>query len=231
MDHALGNTIPKFSVSQEGLKLLACLTMLIDHIGALFLPHIQWLRIIGRLSFPLYCFLLAEGIHYTRSPMKYGLRLLLVALLTELPYDLLFRGEFTWEKNSVMVTLLLGFCGGIAFKYCSGWLKYLAPLPFILLGRYANGTYGMYGVAMIVMFCMTRSFPHRLSVQFVLMVLLSLRMAGFPGRLGTQIYAIAAMVPIALYSGEKRSHNKALQWAFTLFYPVHILILLRIRGI
>ena len=89
----------------------------------------------------------------------------------------------------------------------------------------------MYGVAMIVMFCLTRNFPHRLSVQVVLMVLLSLRMAGFPGRLGTQIYAIAAMVPIALYSGEKRSHNKAQQWAFTLFYPLHILILLVIRGI
>ncbi len=218
-------------ISQEGLKLLACVTMLIDHIGAVFFPHLQGLRIIGRLSFPLYCFLLSEGIHYTRNPMKYGLRLLLVAILTELPYDLLFRGEFTWEKNSVMVTLLLGFCGGIASKYYSGWLKYLAPLPFILLGRYLGGTYGMYGVAMILMFCLTRSFPQPLSVQFILMVLLSLRMAGFPGRLGTQIYAIAAMIPIALYSGEKHSHNKALQWAFTLFYPVHILLLLLIRSI
>lgn len=218
-------------ISQEGLKLLACFTMLIDHIGAVFFPQLQGLRIIGRLSFPLYCFLLAEGIHYTRSPVKYGLRLLLVAILTELPYDLLFRGEFTWAKNSVMVTLLLGFCGGIASKYCSGFFHYLAPLPFILLGRYLGSTYGMYGVAMIIMFCLTRPFSCRLSVQFVLMVLLSLRMAGFPGRLGTQFYAIAAMLPIALYSGEKRSHSKALQWAFTLFYPVHILILLLIRSI
>ena len=221
----------KTGISQEGLKLLACITMLIDHIGALFFPQFQWMRIIGRLSFPLYCFLLSEGIHYTRNPMKYGLRLLLVAVLTELPYDLLFRGEFTWAKNSVMVTLLLGFLGGIGFRHCSGWLKYAAPIPFILMGRFSNGTYGMYGVAMIVMFCMTRSFPRRLSAQFLLMVLLSLRMAGFPGPLGTQIYAIASMLPIALYSGGKRSHNKAMQWAFTLFYPVHIVILLLIRGI
>ena len=90
----------KTGISQEGLKLLACLTMLIDHIGALFFPQFQWMRIIGRLSFPLYCFLLSEGIHYTRNPMKYGLRLLLVAVLTELPYDLLFRGEFTWAKTA-----------------------------------------------------------------------------------------------------------------------------------
>ena len=106
----------KVSISQEGLKLLACVTMLIDHIGAVFFPQFQWLRIIGRLSFPIYCFLLAEGVHYTRNPAKYGLRLLLVAGLAELPYDLLFYGKLTWAKNSVMVTLLLGFLAGIAMK-------------------------------------------------------------------------------------------------------------------
>ena len=45
---------PDVGISQEGLKLIACVTMLIDHIGAVFFPHLQWLRIIGRLSFPLY---------------------------------------------------------------------------------------------------------------------------------------------------------------------------------
>ena len=61
---------PKSGISQEGLKLMACVTMLIDHIGAIFFPYISWFRIIGRISFPIYCFLLAEGIHYTRSPLN-----------------------------------------------------------------------------------------------------------------------------------------------------------------
>lgn len=218
-------------ISQEWLKLIACVTMLIDHIGAIFFPQLQWLRIIGRLSFPLYCFLLSEGVHHTRSPLKYGLRLLMVALLTELPYDLLFRGEFTWAKNSVMVTLLLGFGAGVCMKGKPLWKQALWALPFILLGRYCNGTYGMYGVVMIVMFCATRNLPHGLAVQSALMVLLSLRMAGFPARVGIQIYAVAAMVPICLYSGEKRSNSKALQWVFTLFYPLHIILLLLIKAI
>lgn len=218
-------------ISQEGLKVLACVTMLIDHIGAVFFPQFQWLRIIGRLSFPIYCFLLAEGVHYTRNPLKYGLRLLLVAILAELPYDLLFYGQFTWSHNSVMVTLLLGFCAGIGIKKVPGWWKLFVPLPFILSGRYLGGSYGMYGVAMIVMFQLLRDIPYAKAAQLLLMVLLSLRMAGFPGRIGVQIYAIAAMIPIALYSGEKRSRSKAMQWAFTLFYPVHIVILLLIRGI
>lgn len=217
-------------ISQEGLKVLACATMLIDHIGAVFYPQLLWLRIIGRISFPIYCFLLSEGVHHTRSPMKYGLRLLLVAIIAELPYDLLFHGEFTWAKNSVMVTLLLGFLAGVTMKQVNGWLKLIVPLPFILLGKYLGGSYGMYGVAMAVLFLLTRNIPYAKAALVFGMVLLSLRMAGFPGHVGVQIYAIAAMVPIALYSGEKRSRNKALQWAFTLFYPVHILILLLIQG-
>ena len=75
----------KFGVSQESLKLIACVTMLIDHIGALFFPYALWLRIIGRISFPIYCFLLAEGVHHTHSPLTYGLRLLLVALIQKYP--------------------------------------------------------------------------------------------------------------------------------------------------
>ncbi len=218
-------------ISQEDLKLLACATMLIDHIGAVFFPQQLWLRIIGRLSFPIYCFLLSEGVRHTRNPLKYGLRLLLVAILSELPYDLLFYGKLTWMKNSVMVTLLLGFCAGTAVKYARGWWKLVFPLPFILLGRYLGGSYGMYGVAMIVMFQLLRDIPCAKAAQLACMVLLSLRMAGFPGSIGVQIYAICAMVPIFLYSGEKRSHNKAMQWAFTLFYPLHMLLLLLIRGI
>lgn len=218
-------------ISQEGLKLLACVTMLIDHIGAVFFPQIQWLRIIGRLSFPIYCFLLAEGIHYTRNPAKYGLRLLLVALLAELPYDLLFSGQLTWAKNSVMVTLLLGFLAGVAMKQVKNWWTLIAPVPFIIIGKFLGGSYGMYGVAMVVLFLLTRGIPYAKVAQLIGMVLLSLRMAGFPGHIGLQIYAIAALVPIFLYSGKKQSRNPAQQWAFTLFYPMHMLILLLIRGI
>ena len=65
----------KQGLSQEWLKLTACATMLVDHVGAVLLPQYIWLRVLGRIAFPIYCFLLAEGIHYTKNPKKYGLRL------------------------------------------------------------------------------------------------------------------------------------------------------------
>jgi len=228
VDHA-----PKYGIPQEGLKLLACGTMLIDHIGAVFFPYIRLLRIIGRLSFPIYCFLLAEGVHYTRSPLKYGLRLLLVALIAEFPFDLLFCGQFTWTRNSVMVTLLLGFLLGVCMKKLPLWGKFLIVIPFAALARFARGDYGMDGLLMISIFLLTRDFPRfpRILAQSAALILLSLRMAGFPARLGVQFYAIAAVLPLSLYSGEKCSRSKMLQWGFTLFYPLHIVILLLIRGI
>ena len=102
---------------QEDLKLIACITMLIDHFGHAIVPELPVpymaelyyaCRIIGRLAFPLYCFLLAEGMQHTRNPKNYILRLGLGILLAELPFDILFEGHLTWAYQSVMVTLTLG---------------------------------------------------------------------------------------------------------------------------
>lgn len=223
--------ISNFTISQEGLKLLACMTMLLDHIGAVFFPTCQWMRMIGRISFPLYAFLLAEGVHYTRNPVKYGLRLLLVAVLTELPYDLLFAGKLTWAKNSVMATLLLGFLMGISMKGRPFWTQLLLVIPFWLIADLFRGDYGSYGILPIAIFQITRQLPQRRLIQPALLFLLSLYMAGFPVRLGIQVYAVAAMLPIALYTGKKQGSSRALQWGFTLFYPAHLLLLLLIRGV
>ena len=75
----------KHGLSQEGLKLFACVVMLIDHVGAVLFPQHFWMREVGRLAFPIFCFLLSEGVHYTRSPGRYVLRLTIGAAISELP--------------------------------------------------------------------------------------------------------------------------------------------------
>ena len=125
---------------QEILKLIACITMFIDHFGAaivieLPIPHMAELyyacRVIGRIAFPIYAFLLVEGMYRTTKPVKYIVRLCVGILLAELPFDFLFEGGFTWEYQSVMVTLTLGAIMLLCMdKVKTQWVNILLWIPF-----------------------------------------------------------------------------------------------------
>jgi len=235
----------KKGLSQEALKSIACLTMLIDHIGAvivlelyrvsrdnLLLELYTLMRTIGRVSFPVYCFLLVEGALHTQDPKSYRLRLIIGALLSEIPYDLAFYGHMTWEKQNVMMTLLLGLCAmKLMEKYSDIIWKLIIAIPFALVAKYLRTDYGSNGIMLILLFAFTRDLPHKHLWQ-----LLGLWFVFSPGHLMAlnwingfsvtiQEWAVLAMVPIGLYNGEKRSRSKVLQWGFYLFYPAHLLAL------
>lgn len=221
----------KRPLSQEGLKFLACAIMLLDHIGATLIP---WgtLRIIGRLAFPIFCFLLAEGAHYTRNPRNYLLRLGIGAILSELPFDLALFGSWSWQHQSVMITLLLGAMALLAMKRMTQpLLKILVLLLFACLADFMNTDYGGAGVLMIALFGLTRERKYGWLVQLLGMYLICRwiipgGVVWFIGRyVFIEIFAILALIPIWLYSGKKSTSSRAVQWAFYLFYPVHLWIL------
>ena len=221
----------KCSFPQEGLKFLACAIMLLDHIGATLIP---WgtLRIIGRLAFPIFCFLLAEGAHYTRNPRNYLLRLGIGAILSELPFDLALFGSWSWQHQSVMITLLLGAMALLAMKRMTQpLLKILVLLLFAFLADFMNTDYGGAGVLMIALFGLTRERKYGWLVQLLGMYLICRwiipgGVVWFIGRyVFIEIFAILALIPIWLYSGKKSTSSRAVQWAFYLFYPVHLWIL------
>lgn len=221
----------KKGISQEGLKLIACVTMLLDHIGAALVPQL-WLRVVGRLAFPIYCFLMAEGVAHTRNPKRYLMRLGLGALLAEVPFDLLFFGRLTLQHQSVMITLLLG-CLALLLIRPNGNILFKI-LGVIMLAAAADllGTdYGGYGVLLIVMFGLTREMPCKRLVQFLLTLLICWLLGGGRMLLGgyavpIQVFGALAILPIALYSGRKATNSKAVQIGFYLFYPVHLAALL-----
>ena len=209
-------------LSQEGLKLIACVTMLIDHIGAVFFPGNLWFRIIGRIAFPIYCFLLAEGAHYTKNPTKYALRLLIGLLLAEIPFDLTFYGRITFAKQSVMFTLLLAYLMSLCMKKLPLLGKALMVIPFALAANYLKTDYGAMGVVLCAVFIIGRDLPESLLFQTAGAFLVNL---SYFARSIIQPYATLAMVPISLYSGKKTTGSKWIQRAFYLFYPAHLLIL------
>ena len=211
--------------------MIACVTMLLDHIGAIFVRGYT-LRIIGRIAFPIFCFLMAEGAYYTKNPRKYALRLVVGMLLSELPFDLAFRRGVTWASQSVMVTLLIGFLAVEAIQNTNvGILKLLVTAAGFALAEFANTDYGGFGVLLVILFSQTRG---QWWLQTVLVAMFAWMMDSFVVRvcgigIPIEMFAVLAMIPIGLYSGRKLTSSKAAQWAFYLFYPVHLTVLTVVR--
>lgn len=223
-------------IPQEVLKLIACVTMLIDHIGAALvirlsvpcMPTLYYIcRVIGRIAFPIYAFLLCQGMQHTHSPKKYIFRLAAGILLAEIPFDFLFEGGFTWAYQSVMVTLTLGALMLLCMSSTSKlWLRVLVVFPFTVLAELVRCDYGGWGIATIAAFTLIPNLPGQVLCMILINWLMSTAAVPVLGlSIPIQLFAVLAMVPIGFYSGKKCSGNRALQLGFYLFYPVHLLIL------
>ena len=127
-----------------------------------------------------------------------------------------------------MVTLTLGAMMLLCMqKTDKKWLKILLVVPFAILAELAKCDYGSGGIVMIAVFALF----DRLSLQTVALFLVNWQLLPSAAVLVfgvvviIQLFAVLAMVPIALYSGKKLTHSRAVQWGFYLFYPVHLLVL------
>ena len=218
-------------LAQEDLKIIGCVTMVIDHLGVLFFPWVE-LRIIGRIAFPIFCFLIAQGVAHTRDLRRYLDRLGSCAILSELPYDLAFYGGICDDRCNVMVTLFIGAAVlAVLQSDRAEWLKVVTLLVGALVARWLGADYGALGVLMIVLF----SFELPGWVNFVLLGSFfffsgSATVVVFQWVIPIQMFGLLALVPIAFYQEEKRWYAPWIKWGFYLFYPVHLLVLLVVRG-
>ena len=139
------------ALSSFVLRLIALVCMCVDHAGLALFPSASAFRCVGRLAFPLYCFLLAQGFAHTRDIRAYARRLLLLACVSELPFDLLIFGRLSsaMEQN-VVFSLLLGLLALCAARALSA-----RPLPcalsilaLMLLAMVTQVSFGWLGVAL-----------------------------------------------------------------------------------
>ena len=180
------------------------------------------MRMIGRLAFPIYAFMIVEGFHHTRNPKKYLLRLIAFAFISEIPFDLaLHKGVLFYpDAQNVFFTLSIGLAMLIGLKQFKSSL-YLCSIIVLSACAYAefmHTDYSYRGILVILMFELCRDCPlaRNLSVMAVFMKIAY----WFNG------YASVALLPISLYNGKK---GPSWKYFFYSFYPVHLLILYFIR--
>ena len=230
------NEILSTGISGSTLKIIAILTMLIDHIGASILTDIRWsfLRAIGRLAFPIFIFLLVEGFFHTSNKWKYLARLVVLAFISEIPFDMAFfldkesiskHTYLEFSYQNVYFTLALGLLAiiildiiqkreekiGIGIRFVLFVLTWLAVA---YLAHLLHTDYGKTGVsAIIVMFISRRKLP-KISMLNTCIVLITHNFVEVP--------ALFAIPMVNAYNGKR---GLKIKWLFYFFYPVHLMIL------
>ena len=224
-------------VSSFALRLLALLTMLVDHAGLALFPQVGAFRCIGRLSFPLYCFLLVQGCRHTRDIRAYARRLLLLACLSEIPFDLLIFGRVACGvEQNVLFSLLLGLMAIYACDALTGSpkLAVLAVAGVMLAAMLARVSYGWLGVALCAGLYKAQGSRAKQGLCVVLLTgvyVLSLLLSGVNrGWALISLWAMLAAVPVLLYSGKRGPRTPLLTALFYASYPLHLIALVVVRA-
>ena len=258
MDTTTSSNTPVAGIPGYWLKMIAVITMLIDHTAASSLERMlqsmpawgpitmanwdNWYRLdvilrgIGRMAFPIYCFLLVEGFTYTHSKAKYALRLFIFALISEIPFDMaLFKSYWDMSHNNVFFTLWIGLLTIWATDFvmvhmADGMNEKIPPIllrilrTVLMFGIFLLGCglaskvfccdYGMSGICAIYVLYMLRN---QRQVGFATAVVLLGIMSGT-----LELLALLMLIPMHFYNGTRGKQHK---YFFYVFYPVHLLIL------
>ena len=241
---------PRRSFSGTALKTIACITMLVDHIGAscieagILTPGLEFgtlsqdtlsadplyrldmvLRFTGRLAFPLFCFLLVEGFVHTHDVRRYLLRLFVFGLVSEVPFDLaFFRTPFYPGAQNVYWTLALGVLAMALldhFQDEAGNAVWKGRLAALGCAALAEWMGTDYGA---------------IGVALIVGLYLTRRSRKQQCILGAammawELTAPLAFVPVWFYNGERGFCPRWAKWAFYLFYPVHLTVLAAVTNL
>ena len=239
-----------FDLSAAALHILAMAAMVLDHMWATVVPGNLWMTWVGRLAFPIFAFLIAEGLAHTRDAKAYRRRILAAALLAEIPFNLICGGIWypvhqntlwTFYIAMLMIAMterakergdrLLAVAVGIA-----------AVILGMLLGTVTMVDYFGPGVVTVMLFYFVRGrrWYHfalqamglwYLNVELLRGRYYPVTLFGHTFEFYQQSLALLALIPIWLYRGRQGYHSKAFRYGCYAFYPVHMLILAAVSAV
>lgn len=226
-------------LSGSALKLIAIITMLIDHtafvlltqyppameplfyIGASGYSVYRICRDIGRVAFPIFCFLLVEGFLHTKDRKKYGRNLFMFACISEIPWNFMFENTWYYKKQNVFFTLLLGylaFCAIERFRE-NERLQFLSVLLLFGISVCLQADYGWKGYIFLLIMYLLRNYKASQAIV---------------GSCWLQYEwkACFAFLSINMYNGQRGFiRGKAAKYFFYIFYPLHITVLVILRNL
>ncbi|MBQ7372966.1 MAG: hypothetical protein IJW64_00145 [Clostridia bacterium] len=231
-------------LSGNVLKIIACICMAIDHVGAILFPKIRMLRIIGRIAFPIFAFMIAEGCKYTKNRLRYFLTIFLLGVCFQIVYFI--------AENSLTMCIFITFSLSILIIYSLDALKeriinkkstrsiFIAFAVFCIfvVGAYAicktvSVDYGFLGVTVPVFASLfnfrkdelsnavikNQTVSRLLSVLCLLIGLIVMCLT----KVKIQWYCLLAVPFLILYSGKRGRYN--IKYFFYAFYPVHMVVI------
>ena len=213
------------------LKIIAMIFMLIDHMAYIMIERGiglggSWymidrvMRSMGRLAFPIFCFTIVEGFQRTSNAREYLKRLIIFALISEIPFDLAFRGTiFTMDYQNVFWTLAFGLALLMIYedRMMPSWQKLLGIFACFLLPNYFQTDYSAYGVLAIFGMYYFRKEPIKMCMAGYIVLLLQNT---------SEVWAVFGFLMILLYNGQKGRGNK---FFYYWFYPAHLLLLIFLK--
>lgn len=211
------------------IKIIACVTMVLDHIKYA-IPETEGIltNYFGRLAFPLYAFLLTEGYVHTKDLKKYYYRMIIFAIISQIPF-MLFRtlvGE--WKMLNIMFTLLLGLIAITVYdKEKRKYISIPIIILLILMGKILKVDYGWYGVTTVILLYMLKNYKSYIPFSYLLLLIVYYysRIKSF--NFGTEIilyilFSWSSTFIMMIYNGKE---GKKLKYFYYIFYPLHMIII------
>lgn len=223
-------------LNSNSMKIIAIIAMVLDHIALAFIPLTNFLyyifRVVGRVTAPIMFYSLANGFHYTKNKFRYGCRLLLFAIISQIPYSLFIHDTFfQYNDYNVLFTLLLGLLALYALYDVNNYIiKILLFVGSCFLSLFCE--FGIFGIILILLFYIFKYSKFKiLYYSFVCLLYLIIK-TFIENSLIIFVIFSGLFLCIPLFMADNCKKGKLnLKYLFYAFYPFHLIVLYLIEKI